>query len=316
MNAKIKLLVVCLCLPFWGFGQFQQQYFDGYDSVQWVGSNFMGTIIDTSNIDNIWQIGSPHKTIFNSANTYPNVMVTDTINTYPINNQSKFLIKINRNLWGGGPGSILALQWVQKIDMEIGKDGGMIEYSFDNGSTWANVFNNPYTYNFYGFDPQNKDTLATGEYVFSGTDSLWRNIWLCFDYNYLATITNDSVFFRFTFLSDSIDSQQDGWMIDNLFAQMTVVHTVKLTPNETNAYLKVFPTNTSGRVNIETEKLQEFHIIENIELISPDGKVAQSWGTSPTKFFIDIKEGLPNGVYYVKVKTNKKTETLPIVLNR
>ncbi len=49
--------------------------------------------IDTvSNPNNIWQIGSPQKTVISSAHSAPNVIITDTVNTYPPNNTSVFII--------------------------------------------------------------------------------------------------------------------------------------------------------------------------------------------------------------------------------
>ena len=47
----------------------------------------------TSNPNNIWQIGCPNKTEFDSANSFPNCIVTDTANPYPINDTSIFIIK-------------------------------------------------------------------------------------------------------------------------------------------------------------------------------------------------------------------------------
>ena len=40
--------------------------------------------------NNIWQIGVPQKTFFNSSYSLPNAIVTDTLNNYPINNYSYF----------------------------------------------------------------------------------------------------------------------------------------------------------------------------------------------------------------------------------
>ncbi len=50
------------------------------------------TIDTISNPNNIWQIGSLHKTVFTNAYSVPNALVTDTINTYPINDTSTFII--------------------------------------------------------------------------------------------------------------------------------------------------------------------------------------------------------------------------------
>ncbi len=48
--------------------------------------------IDSLNGNNIWQIGKPRKTIFNSAFSPLNAIVTDTSDFYPINNYSSFTL--------------------------------------------------------------------------------------------------------------------------------------------------------------------------------------------------------------------------------
>ena len=49
--------------------------------------------IDTTTYHhNIWQIGAPHKTVFSAAYTAPNVIITDTVNHYPVNDTSVFTI--------------------------------------------------------------------------------------------------------------------------------------------------------------------------------------------------------------------------------
>ena len=79
--------------------------------------------------------------------------------------------------------------------------------------------------------------------------------------------------------------------------------------------MKVYPTNTTGLVNIEGPKLQEFHIIRNMQLISADGRLVREYGVSPVKFYINISD-LPDGVYYLKVNTNKRSETFPLLLKK
>lgn len=278
------------------------QYFDGADTSV-ANSIFIQTDPDSLNV---WQIGVPHKVIFDSAATLPNALVTDTVNSYPPNNISRFQFKIQPWMsWG-----IFALQWKQKIDFDSLCDGGIIEYSIDHGSTWTNVFNDPYVYNFYGFQEQNKDTLNTGEYAFSGTDSTWRDIWLCFSMSWLQQI-QDSVYFRFTLKSDSVDNGREGWMIDNLMARLTMIHTVKELKHE--KYLNIYPNPADNTLFIEAQKLQEFHIIEHMVLINSAGQIAGEWKNIPTKFFIDTKK-YANGAYSLKIKTNLKSEIIPVVI--
>ena len=201
---------------------------------------------------------------------------------------------------------------MQKLDLDTSFDGAIVEYSTDSGSTWQNVFNNPYVYNFYGFDTTTADSLVTGDYAFSGTDSVWRDIWLCFDYSFLWNL--DTFTLRYRLVSDSVDNQKEGWMIDNFRFHYTWIHTAAKNPEEVKK-MKVYPTNTTGLVNIEGPKLQEFHIIRNMQLISADGRLVREYGVSPVKFYINISD-LPDGVYYLKVNTNKRSETFPLLLKK
>lgn len=281
------------------------QYFDGADT-----SVFNSVIVelDTS-AGNIWQIGPPHKIIFDSASTVPNVLITDTINNYPVNVNSATQFYVDPGWFG--PWGILAVQWRQKLDMDMHRDGGYVEFSLDTGLTWQNAFNNPIVYNFYGFDTLNKDTLLNGDVAFSGTDSTWRDIWFCLDNSMLQSFPRVQV--RFRFVSDSVDTQQEGWMIDNLMVHMTMIHTAGGPQQE--EYLRVYPNITSGIVNIEAKKLQEYHVIEHMELIDPQGRIVERFGLAPTKYYIDLSK-YPDGLYYLRVTTNKKTETFPVILKR
>ena len=305
-NLRTQLLVflVAILLPFIGNSQYYMQYFDGADT----NGNAIQIIIDTAN-DNIWQIGKPQKQIFDSAATWPNSLITDTLNSYPTNNVSKFSYYVNTNSFFNG--GIIAIQWKQKLDMDLGQDGGMIEFSLDSGQTWQNAFDNPNVYNFYGFDSINVDTLPNGELGFTGTDSTWKDIWLCFGVSWMSNYPNMLV--RHTLVSDSVENSMEGWVIDNLMVHITIVHTVEEV--EKKDYLTVGPNPTNGRVEIQTQKVEGYHVIENIELVNIEGKVIQQWGVSPTKFFVDIQNH-PNGVYFLRVKTNIKSETFKIVLEK
>ncbi len=284
---------------------FYTQYFDGADTS---ASNSIFIIPDTT-ASNVWQIGVPQKIFFNRAATFPNALVTDTLNNYPPNNTSSFIFKIPIEQFFFG---ILAIQWMQKLDFDS-TDGGIIEYSIDHGTSWQNISGDPIVYNFYGFqNPQNFDTIFTGEVGFTKRDTSWQNIWLCFDGSYFSNVT-DTGYFRFTVKTDSIDNGNEGWMIDNMWAAVTFIHTIK--KNDQTDYIRIFPSPTSGIINIETQKLAEYHVIEQMTLTNTKGEIVKSYGLSPTKYFIDISDQ-PSGQYYLKIKTNKATKTFKVVLNK
>ncbi len=279
----------------------RRQYFDGADTSV---SKSIIVHLDTA-AENIWQIGKPQKTIFDSAQSLPNVLVTDTINSYPMGNTSRFITGFNPDDWSRL--YKIAFRWMQKLDMDTNRDGGIIEYSLDTGMTWINVFNNPSVYNFYGFDTTNKDTLVTGQYAFSGTDTVWRDIWLCFDWRLLNT--TDSFMLRYTLMTDSNDNSREGWMIDNMMAQPTYFHTVSQV-DEKGTFL-VYPTITTGVIKIDTE--DDAQEIEALQVVDVQGRVVRESKHLPVKTSIDISM-LPAGTYFIKVGTAHKAEIHKIVL--
>lgn len=303
MKVNITTVLLFLLLPSLSFSQEQfNQYFDGADTIQSsIKIHFNG---DSTNI---WQIGKPQKKLFNAASTIPNALLTDTINNYPSNDSSSFEYTVTP--WTND--GILAIQWMQKLDMDAGNDFGLIEFSVDSGDTWKNVFDNPHIYNFYGFDSANVDTFQNNNLAFTGTDTAWKNIWLCYELTWLSDY--DSVMVRHTFVSDSVDNEHEGWMIDNLKAHVTILHTVNET--EKKEYMTVGPNPTRGRIDIVTKKIDEYHIIEEMELVNVKGQVVQQWSRKPTKFYVDISDH-PNGVYFLNVKTNKKAESFKVILEK
>lgn len=297
----ITLVILALITPIVNFAQYnEQEFFDGEEQT----STSALEIIINENESNIWQIGKPSKAVFDSSLSLPNALVTDTLNTYPTNNSSSLLLKIPTDFFGDRL-DIIAIQWSQKLDLELEKDKAIVEFSTDNGIEWEYAIKNPYVYNFFGADSSN-----VADSCFTGTDSTWKDIWFCFDNNYMSQF--DSLMVKFTLSSDSVDTHQDGWMIDNLSIHPTFIHTVNEIPMD--EYMQVSPNPTNGIVNIVSQKqgFDQFHIIEDMRLYSSDGKLVRSWQNIPTKFHINIADQ-PKGIYHLQVKTNLKTKVFQIV---
>lgn len=288
--------------------QFYTQLFDGADTSI---NSAIFVKIDSSQ-GNSWEIGEPQKTYFNAASTFPNVLITDLNNSYKINETSRFTFVMPDDVlhWNGG---VLAIQWNQKLDFDNNRDGGILEYRLLDSLTnpWLPVYPSPYVYNFYGNLQANFDTLANGGYAFTGRDTVWRNIWLCFDVSWVQY--HQGLELRFSILSDSIDNHKEGWMIDNLYVAPTFVHT--LVENKQVNYLEVSPNPSHGKFTLHLAKRIGFHLIEELSIINSNGKVIQHFENIPSKFDFDISGETP-GTYYLRVKTNltENAETVKIVL--
>lgn len=195
----------------------------------WLDSTCSLIRVDTSNSNNLWQIGEPHKTFFNQAFSQPNAIVTDTINNYSIGNHSyfEFTLPLIDNL-GWSPFQMnLCISFQHKINTDSLKDGGYIEVNYHKDSAWRNIAYDTMHY-FQGFFPMTfncenlysvNDKLFNGECGFSGTKS-WaitqlQWIWMLPVKDFYFP---DTIRLRFHFISDSIASAKDGWMIDNIEA--------------------------------------------------------------------------------------------------
>lgn len=304
-SMKIILLNILIVLGFYSQAQYYTQYFDGADTI-----NFSSVMyeIDASDTSNVWQVGPPQKQIFDLAASVPNVLITDTVNHYPNNDTSivEFRVSDIWSQWG-----IFALQWMQKIDLDsLSNDGGLVHFSNDGGATWLNALNNPYVYNYFGFDLANINSIQGQEEGFVGTDTNWRNVWLCLDLSWLQQV-EDTLLFRFTFVSDSANNDHEGWMIDNMMANITGVHTVN--EIEQSTYLKIEPNPVADKLYIQAKKVDEFHIIEDLLLYNSAGELVREFHSCPTKFWIDVRN-LESGNYYLSVKTNLQSERHQVII--
>jgi hypothetical protein len=178
---------------------------------------------------NSWQIGAPHKIFFNSSYTLPNALVTDTLNNYPVNNFSTFELVIgNFNNPICYPSNIF-LDWRHKFDSDTLNDGGYITVSWDDGLTWTNVIfdDNP----FFMYTPANDigignnnlynswPVLVNGEPGFSGHSGDWVHsslAWFTVPFNKPIDFPPDTMRLRFNFVSDNIEQNREGWMIDQI----------------------------------------------------------------------------------------------------
>jgi len=134
MIKAFTLLLICLNLSMVHSQSWGDNYCLFFDN----GDNLDHLFIDTVNYpENIWQIGRPQKTVFNEAQSLPNVMITDTLNSYPVNNSSIFIIKdiVSYGMMEG----IENLTGYFNVQSDSLNDYGKIEFSPDKGITWYDL---------------------------------------------------------------------------------------------------------------------------------------------------------------------------------
>ena len=168
--------------------------------------------IDSTVPNNIWQIGAPNKHTFKSAYSLPNAIVTDTLNSYPINNNSVFYLKTPGDFSSKLHTANLSFWYMLDSDTLI--DYGKIEMSVGSSQTWINICKN------YGGDIYDslgnllKQTGPDDTIGFTGISHGW------YHFTYFRFFPDneviDSIRYRFTFHSSSSFASRDGWMIDDI----------------------------------------------------------------------------------------------------
>lgn len=262
------------------------QYGDGYinfDSPSYLAS----IVIDTSNSNNIWQVGRPEKTVFTEAHSYPRAIITDSINPYPPDNDSYFYLWVVVDYYPW------LAEWTDfdfyyKIDCNSLLDYGRVEYSFDHGMTYHNIFQ---TCDYKARDAEGNFKDSNGyvkPIVFLGQS----NDWLHCNFRISGLPANDSVVLRFTFHSDSIAGTHDGWMIDDI-SWNSFVEGI----NEKCSYLNIYPNPTETKLTIGSNiKLKEISVITSHGEVIYHESILNSNKTINT-------EDLEPGLYYLKILT-------------
>ena len=166
--------------------------------------------LDTSNGD-IWRIGKPDKPKLYSAYSGTNVIVTDLKKPYPPNIHSSFIMKFfNKYKVPDGLNYKIGIQGFYQIESDSLNDYGIIEMSYDNGSHWLNLLDGVVHYGNWYLDGEENKPVFSGNFL-----DKWHLFSFVSNWNY-ALAAYDTLWFRFTFISDSINNIKQGWIIDDI----------------------------------------------------------------------------------------------------
>lgn len=269
------------------------------------GQNMNFLKIDNSLPSNIWQIGSPQKPFFNEAYSVPNVIVTDTVYPYPENNLSVFYLYLPLS-----PSALEQFMYFNfKICSDTLSDFGNIDFSFDKGITWHNLISEATSYGIYWrillADPPWTTIYDCFDSVnpFTGKNSVWYT----FDMSRLdpPPYYVDTVYYKFSFHSDGVQTNKDGWMIDeinlgNFYEGIEENNSKWIVSTEPNPFCFDFLLNITSD-DIQNPKEQFIY-----KIFSAQGRklAEQKFSGKTTK--IEQLSNSPPGVYFLKIISDTK----------
>ena len=270
-------------------------------------STYQYVQIDTSK-QNIWQIGTPYKVYFDSAYSIKRGIITDSINFYPINNYSYFDLFIGVFNYNNYYPYDIFIEFKHKFDTNSLYDGGYLTISYDKGKTWTNIIED---LNSWCSKPQlenenlysESDTLFNGEKGFSGNSKGWISTWFAW-YECLVKSTyadvSDTMILRFNFISDEINTNKEGWLIDDI-RLYSVELGGAINESDNDELIKIYPNPVNSNIIID---LRTHYDAINIELIDMSGKsVYNNQFYSRNIISLDT-DGLLTGFCFIKVMLN------------
>ncbi len=270
---------------------------------------------------NLWQIGHPNKTIFQSGHSSPGAIVTDTLNSYPINNRSVFeftIDSINLNFHFG-----TYIDFWHRWNTDTLHDFGIVEFAVDNDTIWhvmrdtfGMVINgcNYFMLQWYDYDSLGNPILPYNNY-FSGNSPGWIHSY--FEWQWAIPVLlgrvgfcfPDSVRVRFIFQSDSLAENKDGWEIDDLsygwydvlggISNKDFLNQFSISPNPINDVGII--TNTSPKIFTDLK----------MQIMDITGRIIRENKINSGENIRISHDGISPGLYMVKI--TEKDEVVGIL---
>ncbi len=317
-DVKGQTIYECNILP----PNFWCNYYSFLDTLDFIEDSSL-IIIDTANACNTWQLGHSYKPVFDSA-TSPLGLVTDTLYPYSSNSKCSFILKQPIN--GYPQTSILFFEHKYESDSLL--DGGYIEYSCDYGQNWKLINGDLWQggvgiYNYYNYlglpgslSNGTMSNLHDTVPAFTGTNVNWEwsGFQIIWEFGVMMPVETrsgggfncsfppDTLYYRFTFESDSIDNSKAGWMIRNIVTGGSDY--ISSVPEFSSQPLKLFPNPATQNISIElplnSGKLSSILIsdIAGNVVASPLTPLQGERGT------VDVSHLAP-GIYFVLAETDK-----------
>lgn len=264
-------------------------------------------ILDTTHNSNSWQIGKPQKTVFDSALTAPNAIVTDTLHSYATKDTSIFYIKVQSRYYGGVNGwfELVGFTFYYQLDIDTGEIA-KVEIQVDSGRRWVDLLKEDITYNInWGGNKPVLSSSTNGWAAYNVSFYDWAKSYRTNKYPYY--LNPDTTLIRFTFLSDSVQTNKDGWIID-AFSLHNRTESIQSLAN--NNLISIYPNPTSDYIYIKrnTQRTTD----EAVSIYNIYGQEVLHTNNIPTNGYLTLN--LASGIYTLRYANDKEYAVKQLVL--
>jgi len=252
--------------------------------------------VDTTQVNNIWDYGVSEKEFLNLRND--SVLITSLTENYPVNNSSSFDFSFDIN--SIDLSLFIVVDWRHSMDVEPKKDGGYVEVSLDGKKTWHNIYDQDSIEEpIMVWYSDKVDTLPNNQIGYSSKIENGGS-GICFGDFY--PFQSDTVTLRFTFISDSVDTKQEGWMFYDISIKQVLWDDIEESNTKAIINLQPNPVSTQTKITLPQTWQQA-----NLSLYDLTGKLLIQKNNYTNNQTINISH-LPKGNYFLKL--NYKDEVV------
>jgi hypothetical protein len=140
------------------------------------------------------------------------------------------------------------------------------------------------------------DSLINGQVGFSGTDTTWKttNIgWPLMGVK--SSAQYDTILFRFNFISDSIQTNKDGWMIDDIRLYAVFYSGIK---EKHTMSLAAFPNPCNNDITFSSLLANDTKLLS---IFASDGTLVYQSKLTSKQYFRYDSSALPDGIYVARL---------------
>ncbi len=266
----------------------------------------------------IWEVDKPSTKYFRTRFGTTVGLITDGQNPYPVNSHSYFDMVF---LPSGGT----YLELTHAYNTESDRDGLYITRSMDGGQTWTNIWKDEmldHRISWVRFENMYDSTnrLYNGEYGFSGKTRNWERLVLYWQWAVPVAPAGDtlqppadSLILRFNFISDSVNSGHDGWMIKEFFVGDPNVGTGLLESGKGSAIM-VQPNPSKGSSILRFANPQNQLAV--IQIFNSLGSMVHERRTRDSSYLLNLEGNYP-GIYQVRIRLeDHSTQTGSILFSK
>lgn len=274
--------------------------------------------------DNSWEIYKDSTVSTYDGNVdYYYSMTTKKNGNYPADNSSSFTLKLSC-----GYIEEFTLLFNHRYETTKNKDGGFIEISYDLGESWINIVSD--TTNIGKPDPlceiepdipchsglyvdsllySISDTIRGGIPSVNGLNDTLTQV--SFTRGYGEFFAPDSIYIRFTFLSDNESDTLSGWTISNIETFQTVLLNAEKIQVHKEPRIYPNPITINSVINIKNCIDEEFEMM----LYNSNGSLLYKqhyWGDSNI-IHLPFKD-LVSGIYVCKLTSSVNSYSLKFIV--